>query len=131
MRDISLDGDFVVNGDFTVNEGDQNNYIPFGQCNLEQLQMAMQHHRNLASEERKRINSISFKLLYVAIFVGLVLASWYFINGGIENAMFIMGFVGVGMPVLLAIKNRAQRSEFEQRQINTINNIYTLIRERQ
>jgi len=131
MRDIRPDGDFVVNGDFTVNEGDQNNYIPFEQCNLEQLQVAMQHHQNLAQEERKRINSISFKFLFVAIVVCLILAGWYFINGGIDNAMFIIGIIGVGMPVLLAIKNGEQRSEFEQRQINTVNNIYTLIRERQ
>ena len=131
MRDIRPDGDFVVNGDFTVNEGVQNNYIPFEQCNLEQLQTAMQHHQNLAREERKRINSISFTLLGVAIVVGLVLAGWYFVNGGIDNAMFLIGLIGIGMPVLLAIKNGEQRSEFEQRQINTVNNIYTLIRERQ
>jgi len=69
--------------------------------------------------------------LGVAIVVGLILAGWYFINGGIENAMFVIGTIGVGMPVLLAIKNGEQRTEFEQRQINTVNNIYTLIRERQ
>lgn len=131
MRDIRSEGDFVVNGDFTVNEGEQNDYIPFELCSLEQLQVAMQHHQNLAREERKRINNISYKFLGAAIVVGLIFAGWYFINGGIDKAMFIIGVVGVGMPAFLAFKNAEHHSEFEQRQINTVNNIYTLIRERQ
>ncbi|MGY6555164.1 MAG: hypothetical protein ACXIUM_11665 [Wenzhouxiangella sp.] len=130
MRDIRPEGDFVVNGDFTVNEGSQSEYVPFEQMNAEQLQYSLRHHQKLAREERSRINKISFSLLGFALVVGLALSLWYFINDGVDNAMFLIGLVGVGMPVMLAIKNSEQKSAFEQRQINTINYLVALIRER-
>lgn len=130
MRDIRPEGDFVVNGNFSVNEGSQNEFIPFEQMNVEQLKYSLSHHQKLAKDERSRINTISFRLLGVALVVGLVLSVWYFINGGIDNAMFLIGLVGIGMPVMLALKNGERRSDFEQRQINTIDYLLTLIRER-
>lgn len=130
MRDIRPEGDFVVNGDFTVDEGSQSESIPFEQMNAEQLKYSLRHHQKLAKEERSRINKISFGLLGVALVVGLALSLWYFINDGVDNAMFLIGLVGIGIPVMLAIKNGEQKSAFEQRQINTINYLVVLIRER-
>jgi len=129
MRDIRPEGDLIVNGDLTVNEGDQGGFIPFEEMNREQLQGSLQHHQKLAKQERSRINNFSFKLLGVAIIIGLILSVWYFINDGLEDAMFFIGLIGVGMPIALAVKGAEQRSEFEQRQINTVNYIITLIRE--
>ena len=129
MRDVRPEGDFVVNGNFTVNEGNQNNFIPFEQMNLEQLQSSLKHHQNLENEERSKINGIAYKLVGFALFVGLILAIWYFVKGGVDNAMFLVGLVGIGVPVLLALKTGEKRTDFEQRQINTIKYISTLIRE--
>jgi len=129
MRDFTNGGD--INGDVTINENNHNNgYMLFEEMNVEQLQNSLQHHQGLASEERSKINKISFYLLGFALVVGAVLSIWYFINGGVANSMFMIGIVGIGMPVLLAIKNGERRSTFEQGQINTINNLITLIRER-
>ncbi len=98
MRDIRPEGNLVVNGDFTVNEGSQNEFIPFEKMNVEQLQYSLKHHQKLAKEERTRINKISFGLLGIALVFALALALWYFINDGIDNAMFLIGLVGIGMP---------------------------------
>jgi hypothetical protein len=128
MRDFTNGGD--INGDVTINETNNNGYISFEEMNVDQLQYSLNHHQKLASEEREKINKVSFYLLGFSLLVGGILSIWYFINGGIANSMFFIGIVGVGMPVLLAIKNGERRSVFEQRQINTINNLITLIRER-
>ncbi|AKG68552.1 Uncharacterised protein [Serratia fonticola] len=130
MRDIRPEGDFIVNGDFTVNEGSQSEYIPFEQMNVEQLNHSLKLHQKLAKEERSRIDKISFRLLGIALFFGLALSLWSFINDGVDGAMFLIGLVGIGMPVMLALKNGEQQSAFEKRQINTINYLATLIRER-
>lgn len=130
MRDIRPRGDFVVNGDFTINEGDQSGFIPFEKMDVEQLQYYLRHHQKLAKEERSRINRVSLYLLAIALVVGLILSLWHFINDGVDIAMYLVGLVGIGMPVMLAIKTSEQKSRFEQRQINTINHLVDLIRER-
>lgn len=130
MRDICPEGNFVVNGNFTVNESTKNGFIPFEQMNIEQLQYSLNHHQKLAKEERSRINKISFRFLLVALVVGLILSLWYFIHGSIDKATFFIGVVGIGIPVILAIGKAQQTSAFEQRQINTINYLLTLVRER-
>ncbi len=130
MRDIRPEGDFVVQGDFTVNEAPQEQFIPFDQMGIEDLRANLEHHNQLAKDERSRINGISFKLLGFALFVGTVLSIWYFIAGKTDSAMFLVGIVGVGMPVALAIKSGEKQSEFELRQLNTVRYISHLIRER-
>lgn len=130
MRDIRPEGDFVVQGDFTVNEAPQEQFVPFDQMEIEDLRANLEHHNQLARDERSRINNISFKLLGFALLVGTVLSIWYFIAGKTDSAMFLVGLVGVGMPVVLAIKNGEKRSEFELRQLNTVRYISHLIRER-
>ena len=130
MRDIRPTGDFVVHGDFTVNEAPQEQFIPFDQMGIEDLRANLEHHNRLAKDERSRINSISLKLLGFSLFVATVLSIWYFIAGKTDLAMFLVGIVGVGMPAVLAIKNGEKQSEFELRQLNTVRYISHLIRER-
>ena len=130
MRDIKPEGDFVVQGNFTVNEAPQEQFIPFEQMGMEDLRANLEHHSLLAKDERSRINGISFKLLGAALSVGMVLAIWYYIAGKTDLAMFLVGIFGVGMPVALAIKNGEKQSEFELRQLSTIRYISNLIRER-
>jgi hypothetical protein len=130
VRDIRPEGDFVVQGDFTVNEAPQEKFVPFDRMGLDDLRANLEHHNQLARDERGRFNGISFKLLGVALLVGTVLAIWYFIAGRLDSAMFLVGLVGVGMPVFLAINNGEQQSEFELRQLNTVRYISHPIRER-
>ena len=130
MRDIRPEGDFVVQGNFTVNEAPQEEFVPFDQMGIEDLRANLEHHSQLARDERSRINSISFKLLGFALLVATVLSVWYFIAGKTDLAMFLVGIVGIGMPAILAIKNGEKQSEFELRQRNTLRYISNLIRER-
>jgi hypothetical protein len=131
MRDIRPEGNIIVGGNFTINEGDQNSFIPLELCDVDQLKQALLHHRKLAKGERKRINKISFYFLCVALIIGPALALWYFFNGAFNNAMFVSGLAGVIMPVALAIMKWMNQTVFEQRQLNTIDYINTLIRERE
>lgn len=130
MRDIRPERDFVVQGDFTVNEAPREEYIPFDQMEIEDLRANFKHHNQLAIEERSRINSISFKLLGVALLVAAVLSAWYFVAGKTDLAMFLVALVGIGMPIAIAIKNVESQSEFELRQLNTVRYLSHLIRER-
>ena len=130
MRDIRPEGDFVVQGDFTVNEAPREEYIPFDQMEIEDLRANLKHHNQLAIEERRQINSISFKLLGVALLVAAVLSAWYFVAGKTDLAMFLVALVGIGMPIAIAIKNVENQSEFELRQLNTVRYLSHLIRER-
>ena len=130
MRDIRPEGDFVVQGDFTVNEAPREEYVPFDQMELEALRANLEHHNQLAREERRRINGISFKLFGVALLVAAALSVWYFVAGKTDLAMFLVGLVGIGMPIAIAIKNGESQSEFELRQLNTVRYLSHLIRER-
>jgi len=129
MAQIEAGGDIISGRDIIVNEVN-NNFVPFEQCNVEQLQNALCHHKNLAQQERKRINKMAFKILGLAVLSGLGISIWYVFNGGIDKAMFLVGLAGIVVPIMLAIKNGIEPSEFEQRQINTVKYINTLIRER-
>ncbi|UKE73351.1 hypothetical protein [Xanthomonas graminis] len=130
MRDIRPEGDFVVQGDFNLNEGSQAAYVPFEQMGLDDLRANLEHFSKLAREERRRINGISFKLLAVAAAAATALSIWYFIAGKTELAMFLVAIIGVGMPVVFAIKTAEAQSDFEARQLNTMRLLTHLIRER-
>lgn len=130
MRDIRTEGNFVVQGDFTVNEAPGQAYVPFDQMGFEDLRLHFEHHSQLAREERRRINNIAFKLFGIALAVATVLSIWYFLAGKTDLAMFIVAIVGVAMPVALAIKTGETQSEFELRQLNTMKYLSHLIRER-
>ena len=130
MRDFTNGGD--INGNVTiVDKSSSNNYIPFEEMNVAQLHASLEHHKKLARKERANIDKACFRLFKFALAIGVILAIWYFFAGKISIAMFLIGLVGIGMPVTIAINTGEKRSEFEQRQINTINYLITLIRERQ
>jgi hypothetical protein len=128
MRDFTNGGD--INGDVTITESNPNGYMKFEDMNVEQLQHSLNHHSNLAREERANNNVFSYVLLGIALFVAFFLSVWYLINGNINNSMFLLGVVGIGVPIFGALKNSEHQSIFERRQINTINYLATLIRER-
>jgi hypothetical protein len=127
MRDFNNSGE--VNGDVIINSSN-NGYIKFEEMNLEQLRQSLGHHQNLEKGERARRIGISLKLLVIPLIVGVLVSIWYFINGGPENAMYLISLVGVLAPLYLSFTNIEKRSDFEIRQINTINYLVSLIRER-
>ena len=127
MRDFTNGGD--INGDVTINEGDQVTYKSLDQCTPEELRHEYRHRENLARQERTRINGFALFFIKIAVVVGICLSIWYAISGNFSNAMFLIGLVGVGMPVIVAIKAGEQQSEFEQRQLNTMKYINTRLRE--
>lgn len=60
MRDIRPEGDFIVNGDFTVNEGSQSEYIPFEQMNVEQLNHSLKLHQNWPKRSVQELTKYHF-----------------------------------------------------------------------
>lgn len=98
MRDIRPEGDFIVQGDFKVNESPQHEYVPFEQMGLTDLRANLAHFTKLANEERTRISKISLTLFAVAVVVGLALSIWYFFAGKTELAMLVVAIIGVCVP---------------------------------
>lgn len=127
MRDFKNGGD--INGNVTINEVEQVTYKSLDQCTPEELRQEYLHRESLAQQERKRINRFAFFFIKIAIVVGIALSIWYAISGNFNNAMFMIGLAGIGMPVAIAIKTGEQKTEFELRQLNTMRYIKTRLRE--
>jgi len=130
MAYIKAGGDISAGGNITVIGNSQEEYKPFEQCNVDELKAARLHHLKHAQAERSRINRIAFGILAVAIGVGIILAVWWQLLGDFNNSMFMVGLLGVMLPVALAIQVGNRRSDFELRQLNTVKYIETLLRER-
>ena len=98
-------------------------------CDNEELLQEEQHRWNLLKQERnKRFHGV---LRVFAFCAGLLLiaAGWYFISGEMELTNSLIG--GAGAIVgLINLANADKPTEFEVRQLNTLKEINTLLRER-
>ena len=130
MAYIKAGGDIVAGGDITVIDGSQTVCKSFEQCTPNELLQALEHHKSLAADERSRINKKSFRFFAIAACFGVGLASWRLLVGDYNTAMYIIGMVGIIVPLLLAVQIQQRRTPFEQRQLNTIDYLKTLLRER-
>ena len=130
MRDIRSKRDVVIHGGIIVNEAPQGQVDQFDQMKIEELRANLEHHTQLAKNERNRINGISFKLMGFALFVLTALSIWYVIAGNMDLAMYWIGLLGVFMPFFLAIKYGQKQSKFELSQLNLVQKISHKIRER-
>mgnify|MGYP001260778373 CR=1 FL=1 len=119
-----------IHGDVNINDNSNNSeYKLLINCSNEELVREEAHRQNLLSDERSRRLGITWKFLGLSALLLLAAAGWFYIKGAVDTASLIIG--GAGVLVGIATLQRADKpAAFEQRQLATISEIRTLLRER-
>lgn len=127
MRDFNS-GD--IHGDVTINDNSENNeYKLLVHCNNEELLNEESHRKELLRNERSRKNGMTWKFLAFSALLLLVAAGWFYIQGEMNAVTLVIGAASV-MTGMATLQQSDKQTPFEQRQISTLNEIHTLLRER-
>ncbi|MDD2699838.1 MAG: hypothetical protein PHH36_01240 [Sideroxydans sp.] len=119
-----------IHGDVTINDNSNNTeYKLLIHCSNEELMQEESHRFNLLRDERSRKNKVIWKFVAATAILILIAATWFQITGAMNMVTFLMGAAGVMMG-LAALQQADKQTPFEQRQIATLNEIHTLLRER-
>ncbi|MBI5747870.1 MAG: hypothetical protein HZA00_02010 [Nitrospinae bacterium] len=130
MDNFHADRDINVHGNVNISHRDQNIYKPLAYSANEELFAERRHKQGLLQKEEQRKNKVAFRFIKTALAVLVVLAVWYFIQGSVTLSMFLIGFVGVFVPFVIAMQTMQQQTEFEVRQLAILKEISILLRER-
>jgi hypothetical protein len=127
VRDFNAGRDVHVGGDLIIQDGSEL-YKPLSQCSKEELPAEREHRDALAAKERRRrqkwqIYGIEIAVVTFAPFqLGLVSESSNTVLSIIQVAGFVLG--------IATFLGGARPTEFEQRQLATLDEITHLLRER-
>ena len=125
MRDFNS-GD--INGDVVINDN-STEYKLLIHCNNEELQQEEVHRKDLLQKERFRKNKVTWKFIGFSALFFLIAAAWFYIQGQMNAVTFLVGAAGVMIGVA-TLQQSDKATVFEQRQVATLNEIHTLLRER-
>ncbi|MBJ8876132.1 hypothetical protein I5412_14240 [Citrobacter koseri] len=127
MRDFNS-GDII--GDVNIIDNSNNNQFKLLiHCDNEELLQEEAHRWNLVKKERnQRLTGVLWVFAFCAVLL-LIAAGWYFIMGKMELINSLIGGAGVVVG-LMNLANADKPTEFEVRQLNTLKEINTLLRER-
>ncbi|MFC6121024.1 hypothetical protein [Phytobacter sp. SCO41] len=119
-----------VNGDVNIIDHSNNNpYKLLIHCDNDELVLEEVHRIKLLKAERKSKFHSTLKRLVICTFIFLFAAVWYYINDKMDAVSAVTGigslFIGIA-----SLSKADQPTEFEQRQLNALNEINTLLRER-
>ena len=125
MRDFNARD---INGDVVINDN-STEYKQLIHCSNEELVDEENHRHKILRKERNRINKIQLKFLL--FFVSLLGASalFYYIQAEINIVSTLLGFSGF-IGTMFTLRESDTRSEFEQRQIDALDEINMILRER-
>ena len=127
MRDFQS-GD--INGDVNIVDNSNNNQFKLLiHCDNHELLMEEVHREELVKQERRKRFTHSLKLLVFCAVLLSIAATWYFFQGQMN---VVSGLTG-GAGVLIGLAGFAKGdtpTAFELRQLNTLKEIHTLLRER-
>jgi hypothetical protein len=127
LRDFNS-GD--IHGDVTINDNSENNeYKLLIHCNNEELFHEETHRKELLRNECSRKNGVTWKFLAFSALLLLIAAGWFYIQGTMNAVTFLIGAAGV-MTGMATLQQADKQTPFEHRQIATLNEIHTLLRER-
>lgn len=127
LRDFNS-GD--IHGDVTINDSSvKNEYKLLSQCNNEELQDEEKHRHSLLKNERSRKNRVTWRFVMFSALLFLIAACWFYFQGEMNLVTLLIGAAGV-MTGIATLKQVDQQTPFEKRQIATLNEINTLLRER-
>ena len=99
------------------------------QCSNEELFVEEKHRKNLLRQERARKFSITIKFLFGVLLLCGIASIWCYIKGLNQ----LMGLVSILVPILIAgvtLQTMSNPTEFEQRQLATLNEISMILRDR-
>lgn len=127
LRDFNS-GD--IHGDVIINDHSENNECKLLiHCNNEELLHEESHRRKLLRNELVRKNGVMWKFLALSALLLVVAACWFYIQGTMNAVTFLIGAAGV-ITGMATLQQADKHTPFEQRQIATLNEIHTLLRER-
>ena len=126
MRDFKS-GD--IHGDVNINDGSSTSYKLLIHCSATELLDEERYRRSLLDREQSTRWGRVYKLLGVAVLAGLVAAVWLFLEGRMDAVTLVLGLFALVVGYA-AVKGSTIRTDFEQRQIDALQEIHTLLRER-
>lgn len=126
MRDFKS-GD--IHGDVNINDGSSTSYKLLIHCSATGLLDEERYRRSLLDREQATRWGRVYKLLGVAVLAGLVAAVWLFLEGRMDAVTLVLGLFALVVGYA-AVKGSTIRTDFEQRQIDALQEIHTLLRER-
>ena len=119
-----------IHGDVQINDNSNNTkYKLLIHCTPEELIQEESHRRALLSDERSRKNRTNFRFFGFAIFLFSIAFFWYLIQGEIDIASLVIGMASVFVAVK-TLHAADTPTDFEKRQLLTLQEISTLLRER-
>jgi len=117
-----------INGDVVINDNSTEHKLLI-HCSIEELVHEEKHRNEILGKERKRKNTVVYKFLGLSALLLLLAAGWFYIEGQMNLVSFLLG--GAGVLMGYGTLQQAEKStDFEQRQIATLNEIHMILRER-
>ncbi|MBJ8796091.1 DUF4149 domain-containing protein [Citrobacter freundii] len=127
MRDFSS-GD--INGDVNINDySNQTHYKLLIHCDNEELLAEEIHRIKVLRKERRRKSKVMFKILSGCGLLLLFTGGWYLIKGQLDMVSALSGLGGVIL-TFATLSGADTPNAFEKRQIDALDEINTLLRER-
>ncbi|MDK9723146.1 MAG: hypothetical protein OEL53_18440 [Rhodospirillales bacterium] len=128
MRDIKAGRDINVQGD--VNFVD-NSFQPklLAACSIDELYIERRHRNQLLSRERSRIWKIAGVVWFASLVLIGIAATIFYFQGKANLSSFVLGLAGLA-GVIAGAKATEKPSVFEQRQLDALEEIGLLLRER-
>jgi hypothetical protein len=125
MRDFNAN---QIIGDVNINDNSTEHKLLI-HCSNEELLHEEIHRRDVLSKERKRKNNVLYKLLGFCASAFVLAAIWYWVKGQVDLISGMLGFASIAFSLLFLLEGD-KTTEFERRQIQALNEINMLLRER-
>lgn len=129
MRDINAGRDINVDGPVIITDNSQQQYKLLIHCtNEELLEEEPLRKQNLALERKGKLNRFLVFIAFAAL-LAFAAATWYWFKGEMDAFSLVSGATGL-MLGIASLKIWEHPTEFEQRQIDALNEIHMILKER-
>lgn len=128
MRDFKAGRDINVEGDVHIND---NSIQPklLTVCTSEELFSERLHRQTLLSQERKaKWKRLAMSWIFIAVMLG-VTSLWFYFKGDTNFSSLVLGLGGLA-GCFASVKVLEKPNKFEARQIDALDEIKTILRER-
>lgn len=128
MKDIKSGRDINIHGDLTINDN-STEYKLLIHCSNKELIEEEKHRRKILKNEHSA-KLQRFIPIWTTCAVALAFAAiWYWLNGKIDVYSLLSGTSGT-MLALASLSSYEKPNNFEQRQIDALEEIHNLLRDR-
>lgn len=128
MRDFKAGGDINVEGDVNIIDNSTQPKL-LAACTNSELLHERKHRKSLLVQERKeKWKRLALAWIGVAMMLGIA-SLWLYFDGKKDLANLVLGLGGVAA-ALASVKVLEKPNDFEQRQIDALYEIRTILKER-